>query len=620
MTISTKKAQVLLFLLIVLFLVPPCLTSAVGQTPTSRQAADTKNANDLKHANKSENMDEAGQAPAREPEPAPAQPQEESAPEPEVVPVSTVDTLIGIMESLEMLKGEIKAKEKELKGVRSEDQKGPIEEELTRLRKQLDNLAKDFESIATGVDMGTFVSRPQERFDWTQEFQELLSPIIQELKGMTARPREIEKLRNEVAYYEQRLPVARSALESLQKLLAETKDQKLKNRLTEAEKNWKNQEHQVTSQLNVAQYRLAEKLGEERSFLGSVQSIMQLFFKSRGRNFTVALLTFAMVFVLLQLAWRYLYRLVPKLNTSGRSFYIRLTEVIYQLMVFVWAATASLAALYILGDWALLSLAILFIFGIFWATRQALPKFWEEYKLLLNLGTVKENERVILNGLPWKVQSLNVYTQLINPELSGGVLNLPLSKLIGMHSRPYHSDEPWFPCKEHDWVILADGTKGKVVLQSPEIVQLVLLGGSRKTYPTEDFLKQSPQNISTGFRLNVTFGIDYQHQKLATREIPERMKHEIMDEFEREGHAKDLVDLKVELKEAGASSIDLAIIADFSGRVAKSYDLFARALQRAAVEACNKHGWVIPFPQVTIHTAAPEGDTEVMLPRMALRA
>jgi len=56
-------------------------------------------------------------------------------------------------------------------------------------------------------------------------------------------------------------------------------------------------------------------------------------------------------------------------------------------------------------------------------------------------------------------------------------------------------------------------------------------------------------------------------------------------------------------KEAGASSLDFEILADFSGKVAQYHNVLARAIQRIAVDACNKYGWVIPFTQLTLHTA-----------------
>jgi hypothetical protein len=49
--------------------------------------------------------------------------------------------------------------------------------------------------------------------------------------------------------------------------------------------------------------------------------------------------------------------------------------------------------------------------------------------------------------------------------------------------------------------------------------------------------------------------------------------------------------------------LDFEIIADFSGKVAQYYNVLARAIQSIAVDACNKYGWVIPFTQLTLHTA-----------------
>ena len=173
-----------------------------------------------------------------------------------------------------------------------------------------------------------------------------------------------------------------------------------------------------------------------------------------------------------------------------------------------------------------------------------------------------------------------------------------------MNSRPYHSDELWFPCKENDWVILEDGTYGRVVTQTADVVRLVLLGGSHKTYLAEEFLRQNPANISTNFRLRVTFGIDYRHQKISTQEIPEKLEEMLKAELAKDGYDRDIIQLAVEFKEAGASSLDFEILADFSGKAAQYYNVLARAIQRIAVDACNKYNWVIPFTQLTLHTAA----------------
>ena len=139
--------------------------------------------------------------------------------------------------------------------------------------------------------------------------------------------------------------------------------------------------------------------------------------------------------------------------------------------------------------------------------------------------------------------------------------------------------------------------------QTPEMVELILLGGSHKTYTTAAFLNQNPNNISTNFRLTVTFGIDYQHQSISTHEVPEKLQKIMIEELTKKGYGEAIINLSVEFKEAGASSLDLDVLADFSGQVAEDYSFLSRAIQRIAVDACNKHGWVIPFTQITLHSA-----------------
>jgi hypothetical protein len=41
-----------------------------------------------------------------------------------------------------------------------------------------------------------------------------------------------------------------------------------------------------------------------------------------------------------------------------------------------------------------------------------LPSFIREVMLLLNIGAVREGERVVYNGIPWLVKTLNLYQYL----------------------------------------------------------------------------------------------------------------------------------------------------------------------------------------------------------------
>ncbi|MEK6729274.1 MAG: hypothetical protein AABY76_04535, partial [Planctomycetota bacterium] len=415
------------------------------------------------------------------------------------------------------------------------------------------------------------------------------------------RPRLIYNLRVQVAYYEKQIAIIKDALENIHANIVHTTDENLKGKLTDLENTWYDKGKNVSSQLTVVKYQLAEKLRERSTLLESGQNIVRVFFKSRGRNFIMAVFAFLVVFFFLRYVHRYIYKISPIHRTVAGSFYFRLADVVYHVLTFVAATAALLIVLYVCGDWVLLGLSFVFVFGLIWTAKQTLPRFYDQCSILLNLGTVKEHERVIYNGLPWKVASLQINTYLVNPELKGGTIRLPLRELKDIRSRPYHPDEPWFPSKENDWVILADGTLGMVIIQTPEVVQLAIAGGSCKTYPTTDFLTQNPLNISKSFRISVVFGIDYQYQNIATGEIPDKLKEYLHAELINEGYEEHVIGLIVEFKEMGDSSLDYDILVDFSGRVAKDYYKLSRVIQKIAMNAASKYRWEIPYTTFTIN-------------------
>ena len=165
--------------------------------------------------------------------------------------------------------------------------------------------------------------------------------------------------------------------------------------------------------------------------------------------------------------------------------------------------------------------------------------------------------------------------------------------------------KPWFPTRANDWVLLSDNTLGKVVLQTPEVVRLVLLGGSQRTWPTTDFLAQSPKVLSTGFRLDVTFGIDYQHQAIITDHIPAHLTDALARGVARAGLRHAFGPPQCGIRRRGR----LLARPRGAGRLcggsrAPRYHILRRAIQRICVDACNAEAWVIPFTQLTLHMAA----------------
>ena len=101
---------------------------------------------------------------------------------------------------------------------------------------------------------------------------------------------------------------------------------------------------------------------------------------------------------------------------------------------------------------------------------------------MLNLGPVHEGERVIYQEIPWKVEALNVFCKLHNPDL-GMTLRIPIANMIDQISRPFTQDEPWFPCRKDDWMLIGAKPLAKVVSCTHELVEVVEMGGRRMFWP-----------------------------------------------------------------------------------------------------------------------------------------
>lgn len=532
-------------------------------------------------------------------------PPEKTAPadQPSATERPTLETLRTIMDTIRQFEAELKGLERDYKAAQTPDQQARIDEEIQRISERIESMERDFETIATGVDMAAFDEKPSADFDWKKELQVLLGPVIQELKGMTERPRQVEKLRREMAAQKGQLAIIEKALANIGTLAGRAEKKPLKTRLADLAKAWENKKQHVLNQFTITQYRLEEQEKAKKSLLESSQQLLRVFFRSRGRNLAVSTLAFLAVLLLLRWVHRLIYRLSPIHGVPDRPFYVRLFDVLYHILTFVGAASAALLVLYVSGDWVLLTIAVIFLLGVAWTARQGLSRYWDMIKMLLNLGAVRENERIVYNGVPWRVKTLNVYTILENPRLKLGQIRLPIRDLMGMTSRPFHPEEPWFPCREDDWVILGDGTFGKVVVQTPEMVRLVKRGGAQRTYQIADFLGQSPLNLSVNFRLKVTFGVDYEHQAVCVDDVPEKLGAMVKERLAEMGYGKDILNVRAEFESAAASSLDIVVLADFDGQAAPFYNRLTRAIQRICVEACNKYGWGIPFTQVTVHAA-----------------
>jgi hypothetical protein len=513
---------------------------------------------------------------------------------------SDLESLSALFESLRAREKEQDALHLRLQAAGDDIQRASIREALDETKEYVESLRKQFQDIALASDVSMFEKTVEESFDWQQELVQFIRPVLNELKNMTADSREVAEMQSQKDELTRRRTAAKSSMNNLDRLLKADPEPELADRLSQMRDSWQFQHRETVNQLTAVNNQLAQRENEREDVFDRTRSAASNFVQTRGRNLLFGVLAFLAVF----LSMRYAYKLIRKIkpvSKRGRTLYTRLFNLIWTVMGVIFAMGATLMVFNAVGDLFLLSLTLVFLVGLCWAGMKTLPQFVEQFRMMLNMGAIKEDERLWFDGIPWKVDAISFTTQLINPLLDGGSLIIPTRMLVGLHSRPLGKKEEWFPTRDKDWVLLTDGTYGRISYQTPSTVQVVKPGGSQMVIPTPQYVELSPVNLSTGFRREVVFGLDYALQSIAVTEIPDKMTAHLKAMLE-EKLGKGLQHLRVDLKEAADSSIDFVVMVDCGPDVGQHWVMIPRWVQTALVDLCNREGWSIPFPQLQVHT------------------
>ena len=518
-----------------------------------------------------------------------------------------------ITRQLDVIEDAITAANKELAQVEAQFGKAKNEiarkklaEKRDKLIRKIENLYLKFEAAVTGgVRISDYDKKEEKKpFDWQSEVLEIFKPMIAELKQLTEELRAIEKLEDEIAVIEEHISVAQKAIDQIQLAKQAVQDPISQNQLVKVEKEWSARQDELTNQLQLLTFQLDEKLNPPEDTL-SAGDKLNAFFTGRGLTIGLALGAFIAFFFLFTVLGKTVEKQIARTSEKQKQFFQRALRIVLRFLAILFSLLAAMLVLYVRGDWLILGFIFLVLAGFAWGLRTSAPRYLKEIKLLLNIGPVREGERVIYNDLPWRVASLNLSTILKNPALAGGTLKLPLVDIIELRSREFAPDEGWFPCNTDDYVILDDGSYGKVIRQTPEVVQMSVLGGSTKTYGTQKFLSLSPRNLSHGFGIFVTFGLDYDLQSDMPESIPQKLEVTLKDILDSSSYGQYLDNFAVEFKAASASSLDVIIVSTFYGEAAGDYFGINRFLQRETVKICSDNSWNIPFDNVTVHLDKP---------------
>lgn len=513
-----------------------------------------------------------------------------------------VDNLASIQQSIESKRSVIRDFREQIKQLEDTSDKQALEQKIERIKNEITNLQQSFEHITlNGVNLSVLTEQPEQRIKWQDEIEQISRPLLSTLKELTEKPRQIDSLNREIERRENQLKVIQKAVDSLQVFKAQALVPAVVAPINDLLVDWQQRKADTQRALDIAHFKLTNLETESATWQATTGEAITEFFLGRGLTLLLAAILSLAIWLLskglLKLYWQWVYRTRHDIGVSHAP----LVLYSYRLAVAIIIVLGILIVFYVRGDVLLITLAVIVLAGVALSLRQTLPRYTAEVRLLLGVGPVREQERLVLDDIPFMVESLSLFSVLRNPALEG-VVRLPLHAMNEHKSRPA-GDEPWFPCQPGDYVLLANGSLGRVLRQTIELVEVAVME-SVVQVRTTDFLTQNVRNLSRGkFGIASTFGIDYQHQEICLDTVPARFREAIFARFEQLGMRDDVEDIMVELKAAGASSLDYQIYVVLNGRAASMYFKAQRLVQRACVDTCNREGWIIPFTQVTVHNS-----------------
>lgn len=485
-----------------------------------------------------------------------------------------------------------------------------LESELSTLSASIRGVRENIEEVALGFRLEPEKTEEIAPSTLGEEFQGFIEPSLAELRATLEPTRDLARVRTEVLDLENRKASLQTSLEKLESAIEVTKSSDLRDD-PEIAKLFQGIRESLTAQLtltevnlNSVKFRLEEMRSNRQPIPEQIRESLSNFFAGRGRSLFLAILAAVFVFYLLTYLHRQIFKRIGRIGRTGSGFGFRLAELVFTALRFLAAIAVVFFVFLAFDDWLLVTLTILVFLAAMWGAKEAFLKGYHKLQLLLNLGPVREGERVLYNGLPYQVRSLGMYPLLENPALSNSTIRITIEELGEMRMRYDGEDEPWFVTEVGDYVFLSDGTYGAVSFQSPDRVKIQEAGGQSKVIPTTDFLAMSPSNLSKGYAVAITFGIDYQHQGLDYNEVGRIFGEHARRKLEEFLPEDSLIATFSAFKEAGASSLDYLVVGKVTGAAQDKRPNILRALSQGCLDACNENGWGIPFPQMTIHRAS----------------
>ncbi|MDH3972387.1 MAG: hypothetical protein OEU63_09445, partial [Gammaproteobacteria bacterium] len=184
----------------------------------------------------------------------------------------TIRTLNSLINLQSELRGDIKRLGAELESAESASEKRDIQERLDKLDIDLESTNRSLKEIAAGADIGSLRIVEEPKFNFQEELFSLIRPALKEMKDMTRHVRLKTELRDKIAYYQEKLPIAEQAVSNITGLLDENEDPSLEEYLQRVLDDWQKQLTFIQSELQTAELKLEKLEASEASLADASQS------------------------------------------------------------------------------------------------------------------------------------------------------------------------------------------------------------------------------------------------------------------------------------------------------------------------------------------------------------
>jgi len=520
------------------------------------------------------------------------------------------NSFLSLSETMKRRRDRLSELLQDLRKAKDDSERAPIQAEIDGLTAELEQTKAEIEIVVLGLQSQEYLEIGTEKeasseFDLGKEIAQIFQPLIISLERATEPSRRMEELLQLSNRTKRREEVAQATLDNIAqfRLDGEKYPKYIEDRLANYEEVW-NTRLQESVDLGTA---LNEQLEAAHRMKGSTfkQFVRDFgdFVLNRGVNLLLALGSGLGFLVLCQFFRIGIANFYRARRTGVVSAPIRIIGMFISIVGVVGALIIAITIFNIRHDWLMLAMSLLLALAISWSFVQALPSLMEETRVLLNLGSVREGERTLVNGLPYRVERLSLYSKLINPALNGGSLIFPVREMVNMHSRPVIEGEAWFPTNIGDWIV-RNGQHYEIMDQSPEHVIMRRPGGSEDFVPVREFLDTLFESLSGGYRRSHTLGLSYKHIDLAPEEIPRVLSEKVRKRVASRIGEEAILGIDTRLIDLGSSSLDYKILVDIGPNQGQYWENIQTDISNGVVDACLEKGWEIPFPQLVVHNPA----------------